>query len=87
MKELDSLILMILKSIASVVNTGEERVRVLTYLSMRKLRKHLLGWSLKIMSNNQAWFPSFLSQNPFTKNLSRWSSKLKMTKMKRLLKL
>jgi len=51
MKELDSLILMILKSIASVVNTGEERVRVLTYLFMRKLRKHLLGWSLKIMSN------------------------------------
>jgi hypothetical protein len=53
MKELDSLILMILKLIVSVVNTGEGRVKVPTCLSMRKLKKHRLGWSLKIMNNNQ----------------------------------
>lgn len=53
MRELESLILMILRLIALVENTGEGKVKVPTYLSMRKLRKHPLGCSLKIMSNNQ----------------------------------
>lgn len=52
MRELDSLILMILKLIVLVVNTGEEKVKVPTCFFMRRLRKHPLDWNLKILSNS-----------------------------------
>jgi len=53
MKELDNLILMILKLIASEENIGEGKVKVLISLFMKKLRKLHFAFNLIIKNSDK----------------------------------